>query len=126
MNYIVIKRDLFNISKRLRFIDRNLRVVYNPFMKRFELQRKSFGEYKLEEILPFENLDCRVIDRVFMSKSIDYETMIRDIDEYNARLDDNRMKENRYVRKNKLKEIYDYSSLSKDFDPDKSFKSFWI
>lgn len=80
-NLVVIKNDVFNISKRLKSIDKNYIVVRNISNKCFEVHYKKVGNLQLK--VPYNNLDARTIKLVLKTKTNDIKSVFEYVDEYN-------------------------------------------
>ena len=83
-----IKTDVFNISKRIKAIDKNYMIFYNTDEKRYELhhmkQKKNIGISFLL-VFPYDTLDERAIEYTLSTRAdkIDIKKYIENIDEYN-------------------------------------------
>lgn len=82
----IIRNDCFNIAKRLKSIDKNYYIVFNKKLSRFEIHYKRLLN-SLELILPFERLDKRTLDYVLRTRIENREKLIKEIDEYNEKLE---------------------------------------
>lgn len=81
---IVIKKDVFNISKRLKTIDRKYIVVRNIKNHCFEVHYGKVGNKQL--IIPYDSLDYRTIQYVLKTKIDDINKLIESIDRYNENI----------------------------------------
>ena len=125
-NYIFIHKDLFNISEKIKRFNKSFKVAYNLRKNRFEIFQKVVIGYQLNSVIPYDKLDMRTIKWLYSSLNANYDMLFREIDEHNKNIEKSKDNENSYVTKNKLKEIYKYSNLSKDFNPNEAFQSSWI
>lgn len=104
---IKITHDVFNITNRLKHIDKDYFVLFNTKIQKYEVHNSCFANtYCLT--LPFNSLDSRAIDYVLKSQKVD--EMIEEIESNNLKIEksNNQIIEDRV--KYQLKEIYDYSS----------------
>lgn len=85
MRLSIIKKDLFNISNRLKSIDKNYFIVRNHLKKRFEIHYKR-EKNSLELILPFDKLDDRTIKLVLKTKIENRQKLDEEIEKNNAML----------------------------------------
>lgn len=81
---IVIKKDVFNISKRLKAIDKKYIVVRNIKNHCFEVHYNNVGNKQL--VIPYDNLDIRTINFVLKTRVNDIAKLIKQIDKYNEDL----------------------------------------
>ena len=83
-NLIVIKNDVFNISKRLKKIDKNYILVRNISSKCFEIHFKKVGNLQLK--VPYNNLDYRTLEYVRKTRTDNIKAVFDEIDKYNENL----------------------------------------
>ena len=89
----VIKSDLFNISKRLKQIDKNYFLVRNRKTNKFEVHyKRNFNS--LELVLPFNKLDARTIDYVLKTRMENRKKLLEEIERENQILLERERKEN--------------------------------
>lgn len=84
---IEIESDVYNISKRIKDIDRDYVVVYDTSKNKFEIHNESQigGSYCLT--LPFENLDERTLKYVRQTSSANIDEILEKIEKNNKILE---------------------------------------
>lgn len=75
--------DVYNISKRLKNIDKDYYVVYDTSKGKFEIHNKSQIGSSYCLTLPFEILDERCLKYVYQTKSENIEKILETIDNEN-------------------------------------------
>ena len=83
----LIKNDMFNISNRLKRIDRNYCVLFNSKTKKFEVYYQNGFNFDLELVLPFDVLDFRTIRKVWETRVSKMEEIIKKMEEENKKLE---------------------------------------
>ena len=80
---IKICHDVYNISNRIKLIDRNYYIVYNTSKNKFEVHNSHQlgGSYCLT--LPYEIIDERTLNYVHESKSENIEKILKNIEKEN-------------------------------------------
>ena len=81
---IVIKKDVFNISKRLKAIDKNYILVRNIKNHCYEVHYKKVGNLQLK--VPYENLDYRTLSLTLKTRVDNINSLIEQIDKHNEEL----------------------------------------
>lgn len=78
---IKIKNDIFNISNRIKKINKNYNLFFNKSTDCYEIwDNKNF----LICTLPFKNLDCRNLDYLRMQLSKNNKEILDDIENFNS------------------------------------------
>ena len=125
MKKILVKNDLFNISNRLKSIDKNYFVLFNPLSKKFEIHYKR-AKSSLELVLPFSALDSRSVDLVLKTKVEHRKKLLQEMEEHNQKLE--REQEQNLIDEAsfKTKEMFEFLS-QKTFDGDflKTYQNKW-
>lgn len=98
----IIENDLFNISNRLKQIDKNYLLVRNKLKKRFELWYNSCVP-RLELVFKTNRIDKRMIDFVNSTRIENIDKIIKEMDKTNEKI---RLKE----IENKKNECFDKMS----------------
>ena len=78
-----INHDLFDISKRLKSIDRRYDLFFNRKKNRYEI----YANGAMQMALPFERLDARALSYARKTRLENLEKIIAEIEEENARLE---------------------------------------
>jgi len=78
-----INHDLFDISKRLKSIDRRYELFFNREKNRYEI----YANGAMQMALPFERLDARALSYARKTRLENLEKIIAEIEEENARLE---------------------------------------
>lgn len=122
---IEIESDVFDIIKRIKEIDENYYVMYNLDNSKYELHYKNLPN-TFCFTYPYDNLDSRIIDMIYMSSVKYIDNIIEDIDNNNIKVE-NENKEKVNLQTNyQLREIYNFSNnSSKNLDDAKAFTSVW-
>lgn len=112
-----IKTDVFNISKRIKAIDKNYMIFYNTDEKRYELhhnkQKKDIGISFLL-VFPYDTLDERAIEYTLSTRAdkIDIKKYIENIDEYNNYLEEKHLSDSMDKLSYESKEILKFVDKS--------------
>lgn len=86
MIYQVIENDLFNISKRIKAIDKKYFVVFNKTKHKFEVHySRSKNTYELT--IPYKTLDARAVDFVLKTRVQNQQRIIDEIEKSNQELE---------------------------------------
>ena len=105
-----IAHDVYNIANRIKDIDRDYYIVYNTDCSRFEVHHSSQIGSTYCCSVPYNALDERTLNYVYMTQSTNIENILEDIDREN-KLRENAEKSCVLSRfndsiENTLKEIY--------------------
>lgn len=125
MERLLIKSDLFNISKRIKQIDKKYFIVFNKKTTKFEVhyQRNSST---LEIVLPFDRLDKRTLDFVLKTKMENKKKLIEEMEKNNQKLEDEKNKKLLDEATYKTKEMLRYAqSKTNDVNFDNSYLNKW-
>lgn len=87
METALVRKDVFDIAKRVREIDRNYQIRYNHKLLRYELHHKRNYPNTLEAVIPYKNLDKRTIDYVQKTRIKNLDNLIAEIEMNNKRLE---------------------------------------
>ena len=123
----IIKRDMYNITNRIKHIDKNYFIIFNYHNNKFEVHNSNQigGSYCLTS--PYEKLDSRLLDYVYLTSTNNSHNVIDMVEKNNKEIEkniENRRKD--YIDTN-LKDIYQlYSCSTKDYDLKNSMKTKWI
>ena len=71
---IKIESDVYNISKRVKYIDKDYYVVYNTSTSKFEIHNLSQLGSTFCLTLPFNELDERTLEYINETKSENFES----------------------------------------------------
>jgi len=128
MKYITkINRDLFNIVKRLKAIDKKYFVVFNHKFKRFEIHNASQFSNTLSLVCPYPKLDIRVLDLVIKTRVERGAELLDKIEKHNQKLEEIKTNNALDYSSCMLKEIHSYALKGgKDFDYRKAYLNDWI
>lgn len=125
MERLLIKSDLFNISKRIKQIDRKYFIVFNKKTKKFEVHYHR-NHSTLELVLPFDRLDKRTLDFVLKTKMENKRKLIEEMEKNNQKLEDEKNKNLLDEATFKTKEMMKYAeSKINDVNFDKSYSNKW-
>lgn len=89
--YSIIKDDLFNISARLKSVDKNYFIVFNHNRKKFEIHYKR-AKNTYELTVPYEKLDARTVALVQKTKIGNQKEILKQIEENNKKIEINKQK----------------------------------
>ena len=78
-----LTHDVYNISKRIKLIEKDYYIVYNTSKQKFEVHNSSQmgGTYCLT--LPYSELDERALNYVAKTKSENIERILADLENHN-------------------------------------------
>ena len=82
MNYIV-SHDVYNIANRIKCIDRDYFVVFNTIKRKYEIHNSAQLSSSYCLTLPYDCLDARALDYVYMTMVGNIEELIEKIDREN-------------------------------------------
>lgn len=102
---ICISRDVFDIADRLREIDSNYLLMYNPRKQRFEVHRQSQGRVSYELTLPYDRLDARSVEFCLKTRRERAEALLKELDEENTALERQQLYEARIEAENKTERL---------------------
>ena len=126
MKLIKIDSDVFDISKRIKEIDKDYYIVYNLKTNKFEVHNSSQNLNSYALTCPYEKLDKRLLDYTMKTRICNSDKLLDEIDNHNRKIE----KEIEEKRKDEsgiiFKEIYKYANLSKNFDENKAYKNKWL
>lgn len=127
MNLIRIDSDVFDISKRIKEIDKDYYIVYNLRNGKYEVHNSSQNLNSYSLTCPYNTLDKRLLDYTLKTSIRNSEKIFYEIDNHNKKIekdiDEKRKDESGIV----LKEIYKYANFgSKDFDENNAYKNKWL
>lgn len=104
MDKVVIKNDVFNVAKRIKQINAGYILVYNNISEKFEVCYKSINNVQV--ILPYKNLDSRSVQHIQKTRIENRDKLIKEIDEYNEKL---QQQNNNKIKQEILDKVkYDY------------------
>lgn len=86
MIYKVIKNDIFNISNRIKAIDKKYYVVYNLTRKKFEIHYKR-AKNTYELTVPYDSLDARAVAFVLKTRVQNQKAVLEEIEKSNEKLE---------------------------------------
>lgn len=87
MEYLcVIENDLFDISNRIKNIDRDYVIYRNMQNKKFELHNTRYSP-SLQLVLPFDELDMRTIDYAVNTRVENIKKVAEEMEKENQRLE---------------------------------------
>ena len=84
---IIIKSDVYNISKRILDIDRSYFIVYNTSKDCYEVHSSQQLDTTYCLTVPYKHLDVRTLDCVYQTKSENIEKILNQIDVENKILE---------------------------------------
>lgn len=80
---IVIENDVYNIAKRIKYIDRDYFIVYNTSKENYEIHNKSQIGSTYCVTIPYNTLDERTLDFVYKTQSKNIEEILCKIENEN-------------------------------------------
>ena len=80
---IKIYSDVYNISKRIKDIEKNYYIVYNTITKKFEIHNSAQKDTSYCLTLPYLELDERTLNYVNKTKSENIEKILEEIEKNN-------------------------------------------
>lgn len=125
MERLLIKSDLFNITKRIKQIDKKYFIVFNKKTKKFEVHYKR-NSSTLELVLPFDRLDKRTLDFVLKTKMENKQKLIEEMERNNQKLEDEKNRNMLDETTYKAKEMLRYEqNKTGDVNFDNSYSNKW-
>lgn len=104
---VLIKSNPFEIPSRIKNIDEDYEIFYNKKHLRFELHNMRFNP-TFQIVLPFDNLDCRVVDYVLATRLEKRLVEIERIDADNELLEEKLINAKYDEMQNKSKSLINY------------------
>ncbi len=98
----VVTSDLYSIADRLKEIDDGYFIYYSYKNRRYEVHNRNQRGRTLSLVLPYKRLDERTIRLVRQTRSERVSSLISQMEEENARIERERMKQ---LVKNKQNEL---------------------
>jgi len=122
---IKIESDAHEIVDRIKEIDEGYFVIYNTDKGKFEVHNyKQANTYCIS--CPYECLDNRLLNLIFLSSVSNIDNIIEEIDRNNKDVEQEAASSVKDIGDYKAREIYKFaSSSSKVFDVKKSFNEVW-
>lgn len=91
MQLILITNDLFDISARLKSINPNYVLYYNPFNTRYEVHNVCQRGNTLAFIVPYDELDARTLDYACKTHVSNVDEIVKEVEQNNKKLDKQRI-----------------------------------
>ncbi|MGD9901014.1 MAG: hypothetical protein AB7S44_00560 [Spirochaetales bacterium] len=129
MKYKKIMDDTFNISKRIKNIDKNYIIKWNYFKSRYEIFYSTPKKEVLELVLPFKDLDYRTIEHLLKTKRENLEKLTAEIEKNNKKLEITEQNKALDEAQIKLKEMLDFiegKGNNFDLNFDDAYKTKWV
>lgn len=121
--------DTFNISKRIKNIDKNYIIKWNYFKSRYEIFYSTPKKEVLELVLPFKDLDYRTIEHLLKTKRENLEKLTAEIEKNNKKLEITEQNKALDEAQIKLKEMLDFiegKGNNFDLNFDDAYKTKWV
>ena len=107
MALIKINSDAFDIVNRLKEIDSNYFIVYNTFLKRYEVHNS--GQFVNTFCLTVDgSLNCLVVDKVLKTRRQNIDKLLKQIEEYNKKSETEKQRKFKDEVHFKLSDTYSY------------------
>ncbi len=87
---ILIEKDLYDISDRIKEIDDSYYILYNPKNRKFEVHSSLQKNNTLALILPFEKLDARTVEYVRKTRRERFAQILKEIEAANEKTEKNK------------------------------------
>lgn len=81
---IIIKKDVFDISNRIKKINKNFEIIFDTVSNKYYVCDKFL--HNIIFTLPSKNLTPNVVDYVLKMQSKDNAQILKDIDEHNEKV----------------------------------------
>ena len=127
MSKVLIKYDMFGISKRIKNIDKGYFILFNTNSNKFEVHHNNQvgGTYCLT--CPFERLDSRLLDYVLLTSNKNSKNLLIEIENNNEKIVSKIENDRKDYVESNLKDIYDYASgSSKTLNYKNMLKTKWL
>lgn len=83
---VKILRDAFNITKRIRLIDKGYYICFNTVKRRFEVHNKK-QKHTFCLVVPFNKLDSRLLQYVRKTRKENFDAILKEIENSNKKLE---------------------------------------
>lgn len=84
---IKIINDVFNIAKRIKYIDKEYFILWDSEKNNFEIHNENQIDTTYCLTLPFKDLDKRALDYVYQTQSTNIEKILENIENDNKLLE---------------------------------------
>ncbi len=124
---IYVEDNVHDIPRRIRQeVNPNFIVMFNPKTQQFEIHALRDNDQTLELNLPYDELDARAI--TFALHARDVKRVRKEIEENNARLDEEKQKAIENERSCKARDLFDYCNRHTDKETwdDGAYKTRWV
>ena len=92
MNNYIVKRDLFNISNRIKSIDRKYFIVFNKVKNKYEIHYDRIkNTYELT--IPYNELDARTVNLVLKTRIENKKALLEQMEQENLKLEKEQQKQ---------------------------------
>ena len=113
---IKIESDVHDIHERLKEIDDGYYLVYDTEKELYELHNSN-QQNSFCLTIPFDCVDARIIDMVYVTSIDNIDNIIEDIDTNNSKISMEKESKNKDIADYKIREIYRFASnSSKEID----------
>jgi hypothetical protein len=119
---ILVETNVFNAPERIREIDPDYFVVFDPRNQKFELHHKE-QEFTPCFVFPFDELDGRAVDYVQDSRIERFRDKIQKMEENNRKIEEAQHKEFMDKIEVTAKDIHTYALRHDDDQQKKAFKN---
>lgn len=108
-DFLIETGDCMGIGERLKEIDKGYKIFFNKKTQHFEVYNDSKGKLLLEIVVPFEQIDARLIPYVRKSRVERMDSFVREMEEENKRIftkeQEDTIERTKFLCKEKLKEM---------------------
>ena len=113
---IPVVSHAMDIPERIRELDEGYFVMFNVKTQRFEIWHRGSGEGLLECVLPYDALDERAVRHIRQHRIERMEQLIREMEEHNARLEEEARKKWLDEAGERTREAFGYLRSKPDAD----------
>lgn len=123
---VTIKKDVFNIAKRLKNINKNYKIVKNLQTQKYEIHNETASKNSFVFSVPYNKLDIRTLKHVAQQHKLNAKEAIKHIEQHNKKLEKQMLQQQHDELDYKFNEIYRYAnSGSSEFETN-SYSNVWI
>lgn len=120
--------DVFNVSGRLRELNKNYYLMYDVVTNRYEVHNDEYKPATLAFSIPYDRLDARTVEYVAVQMGKRPYEVLEEIERNNERIEREYKERQLDVAQQKTKEVMDYVNRheSEEHIPQDAFTTKWV
>ena len=103
---MIINSDVFDISKRIKSIEKDYLINWNLAKQRYEVVRYVKGRMLIELVVPYKSLDARLIQLLYKTSVKNINKIVRLCEKENYAIENNNQIEQKYQLNYDLKLLF--------------------